>query len=205
MFRFVYILVDKIGKGHVGDPTAALLEVLDPEQNASFTDHYMDAPVDLSKVLFLCTANITDTIPNPLLDRMEIINLSGYVTEEKMEIAKRHLLPKILAESGISGANLRFEDSSLNHLLRYYCRESGVRNLNQTLERICRKVAYELVTSGGRKTDQIVISEENTSQYAGPQTFFNEQLYNSDILPAGVVTGLAWTSTGSAKAIEFTF
>ena len=132
---------------------------------------------------------------------MEIINLSGYVTEEKMEIAKRHLLPKIMTESGISDANLRFEDSSINHLLRYYCRESGVRNLNQTLERICRKVAYELVTSEKKKDGQIVISEGNTSQYAGPQTFFNEQLYNSDILPAGVVTGLAWTSTGKYQLV----
>ena len=189
--------IDKIGKGHVGDPTAALLEVLDPEQNASFTDHYLDAPVDLSKVLFLCTANITDTIPNPLLDRMEIINLSGYVTEEKIEIAKRHLLPKLMKESGISDSQLRFEDSAINHLLRYYCRENGVRNLNQTLERICRKVAYELVTSD-KRADQVVITEQSASKYAGPQTFFNEQLYNADILPPGVVTGLAWTSTGGS-------
>lgn len=158
----------------------------------------MDAPVDLSKVLFLCTANITDTIPNPLLDRMEVINLSGYVAEEKIEIAKRHLLPKIMKESGIGDAHLRFDDSSISHLLRYYCRESGVRNLNQTLERVCRKVAYELVTSDKKKTDPIVVSAENASVYAGPPTFFNEQLYNSDVLPPGVMTGLAWTSTGNA-------
>merc|ERR1719367_1428458 len=126
--------VDKMGRGWQGDPTAALLEMLDPEQNGTFLDHYLDVPIDLSKVLFLCTANVLDTIPDPLRDRMEIINISGYVAEEKLAIAKKYLIPQV---SEITGLNPT--ESGLNYLIKSYCRESGVRNLRKQIEKIFRK------------------------------------------------------------------
>ncbi|KAK8764431.1 hypothetical protein V5799_032960 [Amblyomma americanum] len=127
--------VDKIGRGYQGDPSSALLEVLDPEQNCSFLDHYLDVNVDLSKILFICTANVTDTIPEPLKDRMEMIELSGYVAEEKMAIAQRYLIPQARALSGISENQVDVKQESLQQLIKYYCRESGVRNLQKHIEK----------------------------------------------------------------------
>eukprot|EP01091_Cochliopodium_minus_P001797 TRINITY_DN1176_c0_g2_i1.p1 TRINITY_DN1176_c0_g2~~TRINITY_DN1176_c0_g2_i1.p1 ORF type:complete len:995 (-),score=381.50 TRINITY_DN1176_c0_g2_i1:41-3025(-) len=137
--------VDKLGNGWKGDPSAALLEVLDPKQNFEFRDHYLDVPYDFSKILFICTANVLDTIPSPLLDRMEVISLSGYVLQEKMEISKKYLIPKILKDCGLSPHNLSFSNSALEKLIKEYCREAGVRNLEKMIEKISRKIAYKYV------------------------------------------------------------
>lgn len=128
--RFLYF------RGYQGDPSSALLELLDPEQNANFLDHYLDVPVDLSKILFICTANIIDTIPEPLRDRMEMIDMSGYVAEEKMAIAKQYLIPQAMRDSGLKDDNIKIEDESLNVLIKSYCRESGVRNLQKHIEKV---------------------------------------------------------------------
>ncbi|KAF2489222.1 lon protease-like protein [Lophium mytilinum] len=141
--------VDKIGKGHNGDPSSALLELLDPEQNNSFLDHYMDVPVDLSKVLFVCTANMTDTIPRPLLDRMELIELSGYVADEKMAIADRYLAPAAKQLSGLDGVDVQLENSAIVELINKYCRESGVRNLKKQIEKVYRKASLKIVQDIG--------------------------------------------------------
>ncbi|EGE08777.1 lon proteinase, partial [Trichophyton equinum CBS 127.97] len=137
--------VDKIGRGHQGDPASALLELLDPEQNSSFLDHYMDIPVDLSKVLFVCTANMTDTIPRPLLDRMELIELSGYVADEKMAIAERYLAPAAKEVSGLKDVDVNLEKEGIEELIKSYCRESGVRNLKKQIEKVYRKAALKII------------------------------------------------------------
>ncbi|KAK2855527.1 ATP-dependent Lon protease pim1 [Arthroderma sp. PD_2] len=137
--------VDKIGRGHQGDPASALLELLDPEQNSSFLDHYMDIPVDLSKVLFVCTANMTDTIPRPLLDRMELIELSGYVADEKMAIAERYLAPAAKEVSGLKAVDVNLEKEGIAELIKSYCRESGVRNLKKQIEKVYRKAALKII------------------------------------------------------------
>lgn len=143
--------VDKIGRGHQGDPSSALLELLDPEQNSSFLDHYMDVPVDLSKVLFVCTANMTDTIPRPLLDRMEMIELSGYVADEKMAIAERYLAPAAKELSGLKDADVILEKEAIAELINKYCRESGVRNLKKQIEKVYRKSALKIVQDLGEE------------------------------------------------------
>lgn len=143
--------VDKIGRGHNGDPASALLELLDPEQNNSFLDHYLDVPVDLSKVLFVCTANMTDTIPRPLLDRMEMIELSGYVADEKMAIAERYLAPQAKEISGLKDADVMLEKEAIVELINKYCRESGVRNLKKQIEKVYRKSALKIVTDLGEE------------------------------------------------------
>lgn len=143
--------IDKIGKGYQGDPSSALLELLDPEQNSSFLDHYMDVPVDLSKVLFVCTANMTDTIPRPLLDRMEVIRLSGYVADEKMAIAQRYLAPSAKDLAGLKDANVDMTESAIEELIKSYCRESGVRNLKKEIEKVYRKSALKIVQDVGEK------------------------------------------------------
>ncbi|KAF2226164.1 Lon protease C-terminal proteolytic domain-containing protein [Elsinoe ampelina] len=148
--------VDKIGRGHQGDPSSALLELLDPEQNSSFLDHYMDVPVDLSKVLFVCTANMTDTIPRPLLDRMEMIELSGYVADEKMAIAERYLAPAAKELSGLKDVDVNLEKEAIAELINKYCRESGVRNLKKQIEKVYRKSALKIVQDLGEE----VLSEE---------------------------------------------
>lgn len=125
-----------IFRGYQGDPSSALLELLDPEQNANFLDHYLDVPVDLSKVLFICTANVVDTIPEPLRDRMEMIDMSGYVAEEKLAIAKQYLLPQAMKDSGLKDDNIAVDDTALNKLIKQYCRESGVRNLQKHIEKV---------------------------------------------------------------------
>ncbi|KAJ5444649.1 ATPaseAAA-typecore [Penicillium daleae] len=143
--------IDKIGRGHQGDPSSALLELLDPEQNSSFLDHYMDVPVDLSKVLFVCTANVTDTIPRPLLDRMELIELSGYVADEKMAIAQRYLAPAARELTGLKDVDVILQEDAIEELIKSYCRESGVRNLKKQIEKVYRKAAFRIVQDLGEE------------------------------------------------------
>ncbi|KAJ5923954.1 hypothetical protein N7466_008141 [Penicillium verhagenii] len=154
--------VDKIGRGHQGDPSSALLELLDPEQNSSFLDHYMDVPVDLSKVLFVCTANVTDTIPRPLLDRMELIELSGYVADEKMAIAERYLAPAAREMTGLKDVDVNLEKEAIEELIKSYCRESGVRNLKKQIEKVYRKAAFKIVQDLGEETfpEEAALTEE---------------------------------------------
>ena len=157
--------VDKIGRGHQGDPSSALLELLDPEQNSSFLDHYMDVPVDLSKVLFVCTANMTDTIPRPLLDRMEMIELSGYVSDEKMAIAERYLAPQAKEMSGLKDVDVKLDDDAILELINKYCRESGVRNLKKQIEKVYRKSALKIIQDLGED----VLSEDKALTKEGKE------------------------------------
>src|SRR5699024_7126275 len=138
---FLFDEVDKIGADYKGDPASALLEVLDPEQNKDFTDHYLEVPFDLSKVMFITTANTTSTIPRPLLDRMEVIEVSGYTEEDKLNIAERYLVPKQVKENGLTSRNISFTEKGLRTIINYYTRESGVRNLEREIGNLCRKVA----------------------------------------------------------------
>ncbi|KAL6258766.1 hypothetical protein P5V15_010714 [Pogonomyrmex californicus] len=185
--------VDKIGKGHQGDPASALLEMLDPEQNANFLDHYLDVPVDLSKVLFICTANIIDTIPEPLRDRMEMIDMSGYVAEEKLAIAKQYLVPQARTECGLGNQQVSIQDNALVSLIKSYCRESGVRSLQKHIEKVHRKVAFKVVKKEANKID---VTADNLQDFVGKPVFTHDRLY--DITPPGVVMGLAWTAMGGS-------
>ncbi|KAM0563297.1 hypothetical protein ACHAPJ_001015 [Fusarium lateritium] len=157
--------IDKIGRGYQGDPSSALLELLDPEQNNSFLDHYMDVPVDLSKVLFVCTANMTDTIPRPLLDRMELITLSGYVADEKMAIAQRYLAPAAKETAGLQNADVTLSEEAVEELIKSYCRESGVRNLKKQIEKVYRKSALKIVQELGEEVlpEEEALTEEGKS------------------------------------------
>jgi ATP-dependent Lon protease len=183
--------VDKIGLDFRGDPASALLEVLDPEQNFSFSDHYLDVPFDLSHVMFITTANLMDTIPPPLRDRMEVIHLSGYTDEEKEKIAFRFLIPKELEENGLSATPLEFEVEAIYQVIHNYTREAGVRNLQRTIASICRKVAKEITQ---QKPLRGTITPEVVEEFLGPRKYFNEVAAEKDRI--GVVTGLAWTETG---------
>ncbi|XP_066944858.1 lon protease homolog, mitochondrial-like isoform X2 [Macrobrachium rosenbergii] len=185
--------VDKIGKGYQGDPSAALLELLDPEQNANFLDHYLDVNVDLSKVLFICTANVLDTIPEPLRDRMEMIDVSGYVAEEKLAIANTYLIPTAQKLCGISPEKLKLEDKAIDRLIRQYCRESGVRHLQKLIERIMRRVAYNIASG---ETENISVEADNLETFVGKPKFSHDRMY--DTTPPGVVMGLAWTAMGGS-------
>ncbi|GBP52819.1 Lon protease homolog, mitochondrial [Eumeta japonica] len=185
--------VDKIGKGVHGDPASALLELLDPEQNANFLDHYLDVPVDLSKVLFICTANVVEHIPEPLRDRMELIDMSGYVAEEKLAIAQQYLVPQARRGCGLETAQLELRPDALHSLIRWYCRESGVRNLQKHIEKIARKVAYKIVKN---ESESFEVTDENLSDFVGKPTFKHDRMY--DETPAGVVMGLAWTAMGGS-------
>jgi ATP-dependent Lon protease len=188
--------IDKIGASYRGDPASALLEVLDPEQNADFLDHYLDLRVDLSKVLFICTANQLDTIPGPLLDRMEIIRLSGYITEEKMEIARNHLWPKALERAGLKKRQLKISDAALKVLIEGYAREAGVRKTEKQLRKIVRKTVVRLLEEPDAK---VSVSVKNLEKYLGKPFFRKESL----ITGVGVVTGLAWTALGGVTlAVE---
>lgn len=169
--------VDKIGRGHQGDPSSALLELLDPEQNNSFLDHYMDVPVDLSKVLFVCTANITDTIPRPLLDRMEMIELSGYVADEKMAIAEKYLAPAAKELSGLKDVDVMLQEDAIERLIKSYCRESGVRNLKKQIEKVYRKSALKIVQDVGEH----VLSEEKALTDEGKAALAEAQKDTSDV------------------------
>ena len=182
--------VDTLGQSFQGDPASALLEVLDPEQNQDFLDHYLDERLDLSHALFICTANTLDSIPGPLLDRMEVIRLSGYITEEKVAIARQHLWPRSLERAGVKPGQLRISDSALRHVVEGYAREAGVRNLEKQLNKIIRKAAVKLL-AGEKK---ISISGKNLTDFLGQPYFQTEKTQRG----VGVVTGLAWTSMGGA-------
>ena len=184
--------IDKIGASYHGDPASALLEALDPEQNTEFLDHYLDVRFDLSKVLFICTANQLDTIPGPLLDRMEIIRLSGYITAEKLQIARNHLWPKLLERSGLDRERIQVEDEALTQIIEGYAREAGVRNLEKQLGRIVRKSAVKIVQ--GEAQESIVVEKPDLERYLGKPAFKPETLMRG----VGVVTGLAWTAMGGA-------
>uniref|UniRef100_A0A3Q2YTH6 Lon protease homolog, mitochondrial n=1 Tax=Hippocampus comes TaxID=109280 RepID=A0A3Q2YTH6_HIPCM len=185
--------VDKMGRGYQGDPSSALLELLDPEQNANFLDHYLDVPVDLSKVLFICTANVTDTIPEPLRDRMEMINVSGYVAQEKLAIAERYLVPQLRSLCGLSEEKASISPEALSLLIRQYCRESGVRNLQKQVEKVFRKVAFSIVSG---QQEVVSVSPDNLQDYVGKPLFTVDRMY--DVTPPGVVMGLAWTAMGGS-------
>lgn len=183
--------IDKMGSSYRGDPASALLEVLDPEQNVEFLDHYLDVRLDLSKVLFICTANTLDSIPGPLLDRMEIIRLAGYITDEKVEIAKNHLWPRQLVRAGVKKSQLKVTDSALRHVIEGYAREAGVRNLEKQLGRMVRKAVVDFVKKP-RTKKQKNITIKDVETYLG-QPFFRKEKLPSGI---GIVNGLAWTSLG---------
>ena len=183
--------IDKVGNDHRGDPAAALLEVLDGEQNSTFRDHFLELPFDLSNVMFITTANTTDTIPRPLLDRMEVIELSSYTDEEKLQIAKRHLLPRELKRHGLTRSQFKISDSGLTKLIAGYTKESGVRLLERKLAALCRKGAAAVVNNAVK---QISITDKNLKDFLGPQRYHNEIPSTEPIV--GVVNGLAWTSVG---------
>jgi ATP-dependent Lon protease len=183
--------VDKIGMDFRGDPASALLEVLDPEQNFAFADHYLGVPFDLSKVMFITTANLMDPIPSPLRDRMEVLYLSGYTAEEKIGIAKNYLIPKQLNEHGITEKNIVINDSALLQVITHYTREAGVRNLEREIANLCRKVARKIAEGQVRK---YTITSSNLSKYLGVHKYLPEEEIKKD--EVGVSTGLAWTESG---------
>jgi len=184
--------VDKMSMDFRGDPSAALLEVLDPEQNGTFQDHYLDVEYDLSQVMFIATANVLHTIPQPLQDRMEILRLPGYTEYEKVEIARRFLIPKQMETNGLKPSNLAFSSDGIQSVIRHYTREAGVRNLEREISSICRKVTRSVVKDGAKNTVQI--SEENVVDYIGiPKYRSNRHESQNEI---GFVTGLAWTEVG---------
>lgn len=184
--------VDKMGSDHRGDPSAALLEVLDGEQNKTYRDHYLEIPFDLSNVMFITTANTLDTIPRPLLDRMEVIELNSYTDEEKLMIAKNHLLPKQISKHGLKKSQLRITDDGIREIIQCYTRESGVRNLERAFAEICRKTAMQLLADENCK--RIQISGKNVESFLGIRKFLPERMNAKDQI--GIVTGLAWTSVG---------
>jgi len=186
--------VDKIGRDFRGDPSSALLEVLDPEQNSHFRDNYLDVQFDLSKVLFICTANVLDTVPPPLLDRMEVLELQGYSEEEKIQIAVRHLIAKQTEEHGIqSPSQIEFTRPALAHIIRHYTREAGVRNLEREIATVCRKQARKLAEGG---TEKLLVTPDNLRDYLGIPRFRLETEVVERTRQPGVVVGLAWTPTG---------
>lgn len=232
--------IDKLGRGYQGDPASALLELLDPEQNNSFLDHYLDVPVDLSKVLFVCTANQLDTIPGPLLDRMEVIQVSGYTGDEKVSIARTYLEPQACLDAGIPKGAVKLEDDALKELVDDYAREAGVRSLKKLIEKVYRKAAFKLVNeniiesrslndseqqdtsseepddqsksmipesnnpsaqfdSSGHQYDKplLIVRKEDLKDFVGHPPYPSDKIYR-DETPLGVVTGLAWTSSGGA-------
>jgi ATP-dependent Lon protease len=185
--------IDKVGADFRGDPSSALLEVLDPEQNVDFRDHYLDVPFDLSRVLFVTTANMLDTILPPLRDRMEIIELAGYTEEEKLEIAKRHLIPKQLEEHGLSTPeHLVWEDAAIRLLIRGYTREAGVRNLEREVASVTRKATREFAEG---RTEPVIVDTDQVIRYLGAPRFEYEEVLDRVARP-GVATGLAWTPAG---------
>ncbi|MCI0552880.1 MAG: endopeptidase La [Anaerolineae bacterium] len=183
--------IDKLYSDFRGDPASAMLEVLDPEQNYAFSDHYLELPFDLSKVMFVTTANILGNIPLPLLDRMEVIEFPGYIEEEKLEIANRYLIPRQIEENGVDGLNLTFEPDAVRRIIREYTYEAGVRNLEREIGRICRKIAR--MKAEGRKYPIIIIAEA-IDKFLGPQQVFQTEAERTD--EVGVVTSLAWTENG---------
>ena len=183
--------IDKLGNDFRGDPASALLEVLDPEQNFSFNDHYLDVEFDLSKVMFITTANQLDPIPGPLKDRMEVIRLAGYSSQEKLQIAKNFIIRRELEENGLTDRGLTFSDEAMEKVIGDYTREAGVRGLQRTVASICRKVAKEITQN---KAPRSCITPEEVTELLGPKKFHNEVAAENDRI--GVATGLAWTETG---------
>lgn len=183
--------IDKLGRDYKGDPSSALLEVLDPEQNFSFRDNYLEFPLDLSKVLFITTANDVSTIPAPLYDRMEIIELSSYTPEEKLMISKNHLVKKQMKMHGLNGNNIRFNDKALRFIIDRYTREAGVRRLEQVIAQICRKCVVKLIDSNSKR---ITLSTDLIREFLGPEKYDNDDISDENMV--GVVGGLAWTSVG---------
>ncbi|MBP2313971.1 endopeptidase La [Azospirillum soli] len=183
--------MDKLGQGFHGDPSAALLEVLDPEQNATFRDHYLGVPFDLSKVMFIATANVLDTIPGPLRDRMEVIELSGYTEDEKLEIAKRYLVKRQLVANGLTAEQLELPDETLRAIARDYTREAGNRNLERLIGAVCRHVAVRIAEG---RAERMTITPENLTEILGPPRFENDVAMRTSV--PGVATGLAWTPVG---------
>jgi ATP-dependent Lon protease len=183
--------IDKVGSDWRGDPSSALLEVLDPAQNHAFFDNYLGVPFDLSQVLFIATANTADTIPAPLLDRMELIPLSGYTDEEKVQIAQKYLVPKQVTANGLKPEELTFTDEAIRRIVRDYTREAGVRGLERQIATVARKVARDIVEG---KTGNVEVTPEKVVEYLGRPRFFDEVAERTD--RPGVATGLAWTPTG---------
>ena len=183
--------IDKVGRDFRGDPTSALLEILDPAQNSEFRDNYLNLPFDLSSVFFITTANTLDTIPPPLLDRMELLQLSGYTDEEKMNIARRYLIPRQLKQTGLKEDQITITDPALAHVVRRYTREAGVRELERTIGRLCRKVATQFASG---QTTPMTVEPENLKELLGGEKFFQEDARRD--LPPGVAAGLAYTPAG---------
>ncbi|MDE6260809.1 MAG: endopeptidase La [Oscillospiraceae bacterium] len=183
--------IDKVGSDHRGDPAAALLEVLDSEQNSTFRDHYLELPFDLSDVMFITTANTTDTVPRPLLDRMEVIELPSYTDKEKLQIAKRYLLPRQLKRHGLTKAQIKISDTGIETLIAGYTKESGVRLLERKLAALCRKSAMQIVQ---KNVKRINITELNLQEFLGPRRYLEDKPVQEPLV--GVVNGLAWTSVG---------
>ncbi len=184
--------IDKMGSDYRGDPSAALLEVLDAEQNHTYRDHYLEIPVDLSDVMFITTANTLDTVPRPLLDRMEIIELGSYTDEEKLMIAKNHLIPKQLQKHGLKKSQLRITDDAIREIITCYTRESGVRTLERRIGEVCRKADMAILNQ--ESTKKLTVTGSNLEEYLGVRKFLPDRLPGSD--QVGLVTGLAWTSVG---------
>jgi ATP-dependent Lon protease len=190
----VFILdeIDKLGNDFRGDPSSALLEVLDPEQNNTFRDHYLDVPFDLSEVLFITTANVLDTIPGPLRDRMEVLEVPGYTEEEKLAIARDHLVRRQVESHGLSNAQVTFEDDALRAVIRGYTREAGVRNLEREIGAICRKIARRHAEGD---TAAVLITRALVFDLLGAPRFLDEEMKDRTRDP-GVAVGLAWTPVG---------
>jgi ATP-dependent Lon protease len=185
--------IDKLGRDFRGDPASALLETLDPEQNNTFRDHYLDVPFDLSKTLFICTANMLDTVPPPLLDRMELIFLQGYSEDEKMHIAFRYLIPRQIKENGITAEQIEFPEDSVGYIIRHYTREAGVRKLEQTLGTVCRKLARRVVEG---RTEKLVVTREVVKEFLGGIQVRVDTEVSERVKRPGVAVGLAWTPAG---------
>jgi ATP-dependent Lon protease len=186
--------IDKLGMSFQGDPSSALLEVLDPEQNVDFRDHYLDLPFDLSQIMFITTANTLDTIPPPLLDRMEVIRLSGYIEAEKIEIGKRYIIPRSLERHGLKKSDVKFQKSALQEILQGYVREAGLRNFEKAVDKVNRKVARKALEK--ELSLPLVLKGENIRDYLGERTFI-EEVYQRITRP-GITIGLAWTPLGGA-------
>lgn len=198
---FLFDEIDKIGNSYRGDPASGLLEVLDPEQNSTFTDHYLELPFDLSNVFFIATANTTSTIPRPLLDRMEVINLEGYTPNEKFNIGKKYLWPKQIKENGLKDSQIKISDRALKDIIDYYTREAGVRSLEKEISKITRKAALKIVENNEKK--KIFVSTRNISEYLGEKKFLIDEVGRTD--EVGIVNGLAWTAVGGTTlSIEAT-
>jgi ATP-dependent Lon protease len=183
--------IDKLGNDYRGDPAAALLEILDPQQNSTFRDHYLDLPFDLSKVFFISTANQMGPIPPPLRDRMEVINLVGYTDTEKLQIAKRYLVPRQITENGLQAGQLTIHDDAIDLIAARYTREAGVRQLERNVGRVARKVALRIAKG---EAQSVEVDATQIPEYLGPPRFYPEQARKE--LPAGVATGMAWTEMG---------